>query len=150
LLLDRLTVAGERAARHEDQPYAVVFIDLDGFKEVNDTYGHAAGDAVLVEVARRLTAVVRSADTAARLGGDEFVLLLEDLTADGIPQAVVDRVERALEVSMTFAGQTIRMHGSIGVAVSDPGMEAGSLLRLADQAMYREKERRRRGGSARP
>jgi diguanylate cyclase (GGDEF)-like protein len=148
LLLDRLALAGARAARHEDQPYAVVFIDLDGFKVVNDTYGHAAGDAVLVEVARRLTKVVRSADTAARLGGDEFVLLLEDLSADGMPQSALDRVSGALEAPMTFAGQTIRMRGSIGVAISDgAGTEARSLLRLADQAMYREKRLHRLAGS---
>jgi diguanylate cyclase (GGDEF)-like protein len=149
LLIDRLTQAGQRAARHEEQPYAVLFIDLDGFKVVNDTYGHAAGDAVLVEVARRLIAVVRSVDTAARLGGDEFVLLIEDLSGDGAPQTVVERVRRALEAPMTVAGQTMRMRGSIGVATSDAGAtEAGSLLRLADQAMYREKKMRRRGGSA--
>jgi diguanylate cyclase (GGDEF)-like protein len=148
LLLDRLTQAGERAARHEEQPYALLFIDLDGFKAVNDTYGHAAGDAVLVEAARRLTKVVRSVDTAARLGGDEFVLLLEDLSADSMPQTVVDRVKRALDAPMTFAGQTIRMRGSIGLAISDAGVtDAGSLLRIADQAMYREKRTRRRGGS---
>jgi diguanylate cyclase (GGDEF)-like protein len=146
LLLDRLTQAGERAARHDDQPYAVLFIDLDGFKIVNDTYGHAAGDAVLVEVARRLTTVVRSADTAARLGGDEFVLLLEDLSADGMPQAVVERVKWALEEPMIIAGQPMRMNASIGIAVSEAGTtKAGSLLRIADQAMYREKKRRRDG-----
>jgi len=147
LLLDRLAQAGERAARHAEQPYAVVFIDLDGFKVVNDTYGHAAGDAVLVEVARRLTKVVRSVDTAARLGGDEFVLLLEDLSGDGLPQAVVERVKRALEAPMTVAGQPMRMRGSIGVATSDAGAtEAASLLRIADQEMYREKRMRHRGG----
>jgi diguanylate cyclase (GGDEF)-like protein len=151
LLLDRLTHAGERAARHEDQPYAVLFIDLDRFKVVNDTHGHAAGDAVLVEVARRLTKVVRSADTAARLGGDEFVLLLDDLSADAMPQAVVERVRRALDAPMTFAGQTIDIHASIGIAISDAGRtDARSLLRIADRAMYREKGIRRSGGTSRP
>jgi diguanylate cyclase (GGDEF)-like protein len=150
LLLDRLTQAGQRATRHEKQPYAVLFIDLDGFKVVNDTYGHAAGDAVLVEVARRLTKVVRSADTAARLGGDEFVLLLEDLSGEGVPQTVVERVERALEAPMTVAGQTMRMRGSIGVAISDAGgTEPDSLLRIADQAMYLQKEMHGRSRSGR-
>ncbi len=96
LLLDRLALAGQRAARHADKEYAVLFIDLDGFKAVNDTYGHDAGDAVLVEVARRLTSVVRSVDTAARIGGDEFVLLLQDLVEDGAPQVVQPRLSRAL------------------------------------------------------
>ncbi len=150
LLLDRLALAGQRAARHADKGYAVLFIDLDGFKAVNDTYGHEAGDAVLVEVARRLTSVVRSVDTAARIGGDEFVLLLEDLSEDGAPQVVADRVERALEAPMPFDGQTIRIRGSIGVATSDAGgTEAGSLLRLADEAMYREKRLHRRGSPER-
>jgi diguanylate cyclase (GGDEF)-like protein len=141
LLLDRLTQAGERATRHADHRYAVLFVDLDGFKAVNDTFGHAVGDEVLTEVARRLTKVLRPADTAGRLGGDEFVLLLEDVSAEGIPRSAVKRLHDAIAAPMIVGGRTMSMSASIGVAISGTGItDAESLLRIADLAMYDEKK----------
>jgi diguanylate cyclase (GGDEF)-like protein len=142
LLIDRLTQAGDRATRDLDRKHAVLFVDLDDFKAVNDTYGHAAGDEVLVEVARRITSVLRPADTAGRLGGDEFVILLDDVSAEDIPLKVVDRVRVAIAAPMSIEGQTITMQASIGVAISGSGAtDAESLLHTADLAMYQKKKR---------
>jgi diguanylate cyclase (GGDEF)-like protein len=141
LLLDRLTQAGERARRHVDHRFAVLFVDLDDFKAVNDTYGHAAGDEVLVEVAHRLTRMLRPADTAARLGGDEFVLLLDDVSAENLPLSIVERLNAAIGAPMTIAGQTMRVQASIGAAISGgAATDAESLLRTADLAMYEKKK----------
>ena len=135
LLRDRLTQALARSAR-EQLPTGVLFIDLDDFKAVNDRFGHAAGDAVLAELASRLTAAVRPADTVARLGGDEFVVVCEDVDCDAAT-ALGRRMEEAIRQPLTVDGIEHRLTASIGVALGDG--EADGLLARADAAVYRAK-----------
>ncbi|MEH0547015.1 EAL domain-containing protein [Streptomyces sp. B21-105] len=124
---------------------AVLFIDLDGFKAVNDTIGHAAGDALLVQAARRLQDAVRQGDTASRLGGDEFAaLIVGDGTRDRAARErhileLADRLRLTLSQPYLIDGQEVRVAASIGVAFAEPGLGAGELLRNADLAMYRAK-----------
>jgi diguanylate cyclase (GGDEF)-like protein/PAS domain S-box-containing protein len=140
LLRDRLDTALARAERTE-RTVAVLFLDLDGFKDVNDTYGHDAGDEVLVGVAAAIHGALRSCDTVARLGGDEFVVVCEDVDEDHdvtrLAQRLVDEIERPI----TVQGHALRVRTSIGIAVA--GSPAGSgdeLLRAADLAMLRAKQ----------
>lgn len=138
LLEDRLDQAFARLRRTEGST-AVLFIDLDDFKGVNDTLGHEAGDAVLCEVAGRLREVLRASDTLARLGGDEFVAVCEGLD-DRDAAAVAGRMEASLADPMAIAGQQLRLSASIGHAVTrDGSAEPGDVLARADQAMYRSK-----------
>ncbi|MFD9393072.1 putative bifunctional diguanylate cyclase/phosphodiesterase [Streptomyces sp. NPDC060000] len=124
---------------------AVLFIDLDGFKAVNDTIGHAAGDALLVQAARRLQDAVRKSDTASRLGGDEFAaLIVGDGTRDRAARErhiveLADRLRLTLSQPYLIDGNEVRVAASIGVAFAEPGLGAGELLRNADLAMYRAK-----------
>jgi diguanylate cyclase (GGDEF)-like protein/PAS domain S-box-containing protein len=120
---------------------AVMFIDLDDFKTVNDGLGHAAGDELLQVTAHRLQAALRAQDTAARLGGDEFAVLLEDLVDEAEAVAIAERVRHALEPSLTVAGHLITPSASIGVALPGPQDTADELLRNADVAMYAAKDR---------
>jgi diguanylate cyclase (GGDEF)-like protein/PAS domain S-box-containing protein len=135
LLRDRLEHAIARSER-ERGATAVLFIDLDNFKAVNDSYGHAAGDAVLVESARRLHAAVRPGDTVARIGGDEFIALGEHVNADSA-LAVARRLQEALRPSFTAGGVEHQLSASIGVALGDG--EPDRLLGDADAASYRAK-----------
>jgi diguanylate cyclase (GGDEF)-like protein/PAS domain S-box-containing protein len=122
---------------------AVLFIDLDNFKTVNDSFGHACGDDVIVAVARRLQACARAGDTAARLGGDEFALLVEDVSTTAVT-ALADRVLEALsDKPVTFSGRTLPIGASVGIAVAGPGESTETLLRNADLAMYEAKLRGR-------
>jgi diguanylate cyclase (GGDEF)-like protein/PAS domain S-box-containing protein len=127
--------------RREHQSVAVVFLDLDDFKTINDSLGHAAGDDVLVEVAKRLATSVRVTDTAARFGGDEFALLLEDI--DGVQEAAdtADRVLETLALPLRVAHKELSLRCSIGISVVSDGSSAGAeeLIRDADAAMYRAK-----------
>nr|WP_188132710.1 EAL domain-containing protein [Streptomyces boluensis] len=131
--------------RSTDRGTAVLFIDLDGFKGVNDTIGHQAGDELLVQAARRLAESVRSGDTAARLGGDEFAaLIVGDGARDRAARErhifeLADRLRLRLSDPYTIDGQDVRVAASIGVAFAEPGVTAGELLRNADLAMYRAK-----------
>ncbi|MDX2679134.1 putative bifunctional diguanylate cyclase/phosphodiesterase [Streptomyces soliscabiei] len=124
---------------------AVLFIDLDGFKAVNDTIGHAAGDELLVQAARRLQDAVRHGDTASRLGGDEFAaLIVGDGTRDRAARErhimeLADRLRLTLSQPYLIDGNEVRVAASIGVAFAEPGLGAGELLRNADLAMYRAK-----------
>ncbi|WP_166661466.1 sensor domain-containing diguanylate cyclase [Paractinoplanes brasiliensis] len=120
-------------------PLAVLFLDLDGFKPVNDTYGHAAGDALLVQVAQRLRAATRPQDVAARFGGDEFVLLCRGMTgADAY--AVADRIRHDLSRPYAVDGRTVNIGVSIGLATPGPDTpDAAALIRHADLALYRAK-----------
>jgi diguanylate cyclase (GGDEF)-like protein/PAS domain S-box-containing protein len=131
--------------RSSDRGTAVLFIDLDGFKAVNDTIGHQAGDELLVQAARRLQDAVRYGDTAARLGGDEFAaLIVGDGTRDrtvreGNILELADRLRVTLSQPYLIDGNDVRVAASIGVAFAEPGLGAGEILRNADLAMYRAK-----------
>jgi len=141
LFADRLTVALARARRLGSE-VAVLFLDLDGFKWVNDSLGHEAGDRVLVEVAQRLAVAVRPNDTVARFGGDEFVILCEGVVGPEQAVAFASRLGEAITVSFHLDGRTLYLTPSIGIALSEgPRTLAEDLLRDADAAMYRAKER---------
>ena len=148
LFLDRLTQT-LAAARRNRRCGAVLFVDLDQFKRINDVHGHAMGDAVLREVARRLEYYMRLGDTVARLGGDEFVILLPDLAAnleDTGAQAmtVAEKIRAALENPIGIDGQEYVTGASIGITLFPKGAESvEDLMREADTAMYRAKERGR-------
>jgi diguanylate cyclase (GGDEF)-like protein/PAS domain S-box-containing protein len=119
---------------------AVLFLDLDGFKEINDSLGHAAGDLLLTTVAARLQSCVRPGDTVARLGGDEFGVLVEGEEHDVDPHALAARILSAFRSPFTVEGREIQVRTSIGIAPADPGVEGSDqLLRNADLAMYRAK-----------
>ncbi|MCF6509233.1 sensor domain-containing diguanylate cyclase [Blastococcus sp. MG754426] len=122
----------------------VLFCDLDGFKAVNDSLGHAAGDELLRQVSARLRAAVRPEDTVGRLSGDEFAVVLPDLAGDGDARAVADRIRACFDEPFRLEGTPVRVGTSVGVAVlgADGGRDADALLRQADAAMYREKQRR--------
>lgn len=145
LLDDRIAQAIAQAERYHTH-MAVLLIDLDRFKEINDSLGHAAGDILLQEVAQRLTATVREGDTVARLGGDEFVVVLGGLKRAGGADAVVRKIHAALVQPVRLAGREIVGTPSIGYSLF-PGhaTAADELLRLADIAMYAVKERGRNG-----
>jgi diguanylate cyclase (GGDEF)-like protein len=116
---------------------AVLFVDLDDFKEINDSYGHSVGDRVLAAVADCLRGCVRAADTPGRLGGDEFAILLEDLAGPQDADATADRIRAALEQPVEAHGIEVQVHASIGVAVADERIgSTDELLRAADLAMY--------------
>jgi diguanylate cyclase (GGDEF)-like protein len=139
--VERLRHAGERARRHAEDAFAVLFVDLDHFKVVNDSFGHLAGDELLVEVARRLAGCLRSVDTLARLGGDEFALLLEEVREPSDAARVAERLQVALRGPMTIRESEVFTSASIGIALSGPVDDASQhLLRSADLAMYRAKE----------
>ena len=139
LLLDRVEHALQMSRRRGTR-MALLFIDLDGFKPVNDRFGHAAGDAVLVDVAQRLRDCVRQSDTVARLGGDEFAILLEDVHPPEVSSAC-DRALAALSRGAHVAGHQLSLSASIGVAFGDSSETAESMLRNADLAMYEAKSR---------
>ena len=120
---------------------AVLFVDLDNFKEINDSYGHNAGDLVLAEVARRLSALARRTDTVARLGGDEFVVLCGDLDLHATAGLLADRILQAVAVPFAEAGRDLSVTCSVGIAVtSEAATEPDRLLREADAAMYEAKK----------
>lgn len=140
LFAERLARAVARGTRHRGQPFAVLFIDLDRFKLVNDSLGHLAGDALIVQVAARLGACLRADDTLARMGGDEFTILLDSV--DDVNEAVriTERLMRALEQPFLIEGEQFYASASIGIATSPLGYEsAEEMLRHADLAMYRAK-----------
>ena len=139
LLLDRMQHSLQLSQRRGGR-IALLFVDLDGFKPVNDRFGHAAGDSVLVDVAHRLGSCVRQSDTVARLGGDEFALLLEDVT-DGDVEAATERILASLSHGVDVAGHRLPLSASVGVTFSELGETAESLLRNADLAMYEAKAR---------
>jgi len=143
LFMDRLGRLMERARRHSGHQFAVLFLDLDRFKVVNDSLGHALGDLLLISVAERLRIALRATDTVARLGGDEFTILLEiDHLADAVRTA--ERIQEALRVPFRVGENEIFTTASIGIALSVTGYERPhDVLRDADIAMYRAKSRGR-------
>lgn len=140
LLFDRLARA-LASARREPRIVALLFLDLDRFKVVNDTLGHVAGDELLQQVAERLKACMREADTVARFGGDEFVIILEDPKSAGDAAEVARKVIAALKQPVTVGGREACIGGSIGIALyPNDSVDAESMLRNADMAMYRSKD----------
>ncbi|MFO1270803.1 MAG: EAL domain-containing protein [Rubrivivax sp.] len=149
LLEDRLLQSARRAERGAQasggaERLALLFIDLDGFKPVNDVYGHAAGDAVLRQVAERLGALVRESDTLARLGGDEFVLLFDGVAGAAEAVAAARRALDAMAVPFEAGGRAVTLSASIGIVLHPGQAEADHLLASADAAMYAAK---RAGGA---
>ena len=142
--LDDLLAEAVDRARSAQSTLAVLFADLDGFKGVNDTYGHDVGDQLLIAVSARLHAILRPGDSLARLGGDEFVVVCENLRNADDTELVAQRITTALGEPFVLTGVTISITVSVGIAFSGPGVDAPrSLLRDADAAMYQAK---RRGG----
>jgi diguanylate cyclase (GGDEF)-like protein/PAS domain S-box-containing protein len=137
LFFDRLEGAVARA-RREERRFALLFIDLDGFKAVNDRYGHDAGDYLLFEIARRLRLAIRDSDTAGRMGGDEFTVLLENISKPDDAASVAEKIRSSLsEPAVIPAGASVRVGASVGVAVfPDDGEDGESVLKAADSAMY--------------
>lgn len=141
LFMERLEHALTRATRHvrRQSPLAVLFLDLDNFKSMNDALGHEAGDKLLTTVGHRLSSCLRLGDTAARIGGDEFAVLLDD-TDVGDAVRVAERIMDSLRKPMVWNGHTLHVTVSIGIATSEAGFEdGGDLLHTADIAMYRVK-----------
>lgn len=139
LFRDRLEGALRRAERQPDFRFAVLYIDLDGFKGVNDTLGHSFGDNLLVTVARQLERCVRGGDTVARLGGDEFAMLVASLVDPQDATQLAERLLSELVISLGVAGREVSVSASIGIALSGRWRHARELLDAADRAMYRAK-----------
>jgi diguanylate cyclase (GGDEF)-like protein len=140
LFRDRIDHAAKTARRSESRA-AVLLMDLDRFKEINDSLGHAAGDELLVELGARLEAALRASDTVARLGGDEFGVLIPDATVPDDVLRVIDRMQSAIAEPVTVQGLPLSLEASIGVALfPDDGEDVDTLLQRADVAMYQAKE----------
>jgi diguanylate cyclase (GGDEF)-like protein len=140
LLKERLEQAVARTTRSHDE-VAVLFVDLDRFKAINDRYGHLIGDKLLIAVADRLTGVLRAGDTLARLSGDEFIIMCEGLEHEDPSERVAERVVSVLAPPFDLEGHRIQISASVGVAFCGPGEEVPeSLLRDADHAMYQAKK----------
>ena len=141
LFLDRMLHCIELAERRADYRFAVLFLDLDRFKVVNDSLGHLRGDHLLVAIADRLRATLRAGDTLARLGGDEFTILLEDIEGEGVATHMAERIQQQIACPVTIGDQEVVMSASIGIALSSTGYSrAEDMLRDADAAMYRAKD----------
>ena len=139
-VVERATV---RTARREGYQFAVLFVDLDGFKEVNDSRGHAVGDELLIAVARKLETCVRPGDVVARLGGDEFTILLDDIESGSDATRIAARIIVSLRQPVKIATGDVAVAGSVGIALSDGMSSTEELIRSADLAMYRAKGRGR-------
>jgi len=139
LFMERLEIA----LSHRSQHVGLVFLDLDDFKPINDTFGHHTGDEVLQVVAARLTSVIREHDTLARLGGDEFAIVAPDFTADGLSRLVA-RIRATLDEPHLLRGRNVQVSASIGATLAGHPSSAPELLRAADTEMYRDKHDRRR------
>jgi diguanylate cyclase (GGDEF)-like protein/PAS domain S-box-containing protein len=140
LFFDRLEGAVSRA-RRDNRRFALLFIDLDGFKAVNDHFGHDAGDFLLFELAKRLKTAIRDSDTAGRMGGDEFIVLLENIARPEDAQAVAEKIHAILgEPAVIPAGATVSVGASIGIAIfPDDGADSEAIVKAADSAMYANK-----------
>lgn len=140
LFMDRLHCAVERTRRSTHYQFAVLFIDLDRFKVVNDSLGHLVGDQLLVQIARRLEKGLRTVDTFARLGGDEFAIILDDIRSANDARFIANRIKKEFQRPFRIGEMTIHSSASIGIALSAEGYNSDEdLLREADMAMYRAK-----------
>jgi len=134
--IDRISWALKLAKRNEAL-VAIMFIDLDGFKRVNDNHGHDAGDNVLKKIANRLISCVRESDTVARIGGDEFVIVLTEIHTADNAAVIADKVIQAISQPITFKGLQLKVGASIGIALYPTnGNDPEHLLKKADIAMY--------------
>jgi diguanylate cyclase (GGDEF)-like protein len=134
-LLARMSMVLAHAPRGGSQ-LAVLFADLDGLKEVNDTFGHAVGDELIIEVARRLSCLVRDEDLAARIGGDEFVIVLPSVTGESGARAVATKVQESIAQPLLVDGYPVSVGISIGIAMATAGEDPQAVLRHADSALY--------------
>jgi diguanylate cyclase (GGDEF)-like protein/PAS domain S-box-containing protein len=141
LLLDRMEQTIRRARRNQIV-FAVLYIDLDGFKKINDRYGHDIGDQVLKQVAERLTANVRESDTVARMGGDEFTIILDAIKKPGDAMRVAQKIRAKIETGFDVFANQVKVTASIGISLYPThGMDAATLLKAADHAMYQAKKK---------
>jgi len=140
LFTDRLSLSVTHA-RRTHRTLAIMFVDLDHFKTINDTVGHTGGDELLLEMSRRLRACVRDDDTVARFGGDEFTIMLSELRQPEDAAPIAEKILAAVQEPMTIAGLAVEISASIGIAIyPTDGADSDALLRNADSAMYRAKE----------
>ena len=140
LMMDHLKLAIARSKRKSDLTFALLYLDLDRFKVVNDSFGHMIGDQLLVGIARRLEGCVRPGDTVARVGGDEFTILLEDVTDVAEAVSVAERIQQELKLPFTLSGRDVFTTVSVGIAPgSNSYNQPDEILRDADTAMYRSK-----------
>jgi diguanylate cyclase (GGDEF)-like protein len=141
---ERVRIAAERARRNPDECFGVLFLDLDNFKAINDSFGHVAGDELLLEVSRRFTGCLRSLDMLARLGGDEFALLLENIREPSDAARVAERLQASLQTPIRIGEDEAFASVSLGIAVhGDADDHPQHMLRSADLALYRAKEQGR-------
>lgn len=144
LFLDRLKQQLNHAKRRDEYNFAILFLDLDRFKLINDTHGHLVGDQLLVRFAQRIESCLRPNDTVARLGGDEFAILLEDVTGVEEPRQIADRILQLMKQKFEIEGNAIQSNTSIGIAIGNSSYDhPNDVLRDADTAMYRAKSRGR-------
>src|SRR6185295_10594630 len=140
LFMELLGQVLDRSRRHRDHLFAVLFLDIDRFKVVNDSLGHQIGDDLLVAISRRIESCLRSGDVIARLGGDEFTILLNDLSEPSRASLIAQRIHDVLERPFTPGGHEICVTASIGIALSAAGYtRPDQIMRDADTAMYRAK-----------
>jgi diguanylate cyclase (GGDEF)-like protein len=142
LFADRLEQCVSRAKRHPDYLFAVLYLDLDRFKIINDSMGHAVGDQLLIQVGKRLQSALRNTDTVSRLGGDEFAILMDDIKHNSDVNRAIERVGNQFLLPLNLEGHEVFTSASMGIALSSTGYQhAEDLLRDADTAMYRAKGR---------